>query len=270
MKTFIIYHGNCYDGFGAAWAAWRRFGDEAVYIPATHDMDPQEIFDQIPIGPNTAVYFVDFSYDRETIARMRTLYGLVYVIDHHKSAEAELKGICDCTFDLTKSGAVLAWMHFHPNDSIPELLLYIQDRDLWRHALMGSKEFSAALRSYPFDFKEWSKIYDRVDELIKEGAHVLRHINTVVDRICDHSYVGRMGNERIPIVNATAYWSEVGQGLLRRYPEFPCVASYYITKDRKKVWSLRSRGGFDCSAIAVKYGGGGHLNAAGFVEVGPF
>lgn len=31
-----IYHGNCDDGFGAAWAIWKRWGNEVAYIPGVY------------------------------------------------------------------------------------------------------------------------------------------------------------------------------------------------------------------------------------------
>jgi hypothetical protein len=34
-KPLCIYHGNCADGFTAAWAVWRRFG-EFDYFPGIY------------------------------------------------------------------------------------------------------------------------------------------------------------------------------------------------------------------------------------------
>src|SRR3989338_9515798 len=36
LKTAILYHANCPDGFGGAYAAWKKFGDSAEYIPVKH------------------------------------------------------------------------------------------------------------------------------------------------------------------------------------------------------------------------------------------
>jgi len=32
-EIVIIYHADCPDGFGAAYAAWKKFGDKASYLP---------------------------------------------------------------------------------------------------------------------------------------------------------------------------------------------------------------------------------------------
>lgn len=28
--TYVLFHSDCYDGFGAAWAAWRALSDDAA------------------------------------------------------------------------------------------------------------------------------------------------------------------------------------------------------------------------------------------------
>ena len=32
----VLYHADCLDGFGAAYAAWEKFGDTAEYIPVQY------------------------------------------------------------------------------------------------------------------------------------------------------------------------------------------------------------------------------------------
>jgi phosphoesterase RecJ-like protein len=41
-------------------------------------------------------------------------------------------------------------------------------------------------------------------------------------------------------------------------------ACYFEVGQGRWAYSLRSRNGFDSSAIALKFGGGGHLAASGF------
>ncbi|HEY6554426.1 MAG TPA: phosphohydrolase, partial [Vicinamibacteria bacterium] len=44
----------------------------------------------------------------------------------------------------------------------------------------------------------------------------------------------------------------------------PFVVGWWRRADGLFQYSLRSRGEFDVSAVAMGYGGGGHRNAAGF------
>jgi len=61
-------------------------------------------------------------------------------------------------FDLTRSGAVLAWEHFHPETDLPRLLAYVQDQDLWQWQLPNSDAVNAAIGIYPRRFEVWDRL----------------------------------------------------------------------------------------------------------------
>ena len=62
MKPLVIYHANCTDGFGAAFAAWLKFGDEAEYRACHYG---QECFQDGETVHNREVYILDFSFPRD-------------------------------------------------------------------------------------------------------------------------------------------------------------------------------------------------------------
>ncbi len=82
--------------------------------------------------------------------------------------------------------------------------------------------------------------------------------------MCDNAVMHEISGYTVPMVNATLLFSEIGHELCKRYSESPFAASYFIRKDGKIQYSLRSIGNFDVSAVAKEHGGGGHKNAAGF------
>jgi oligoribonuclease NrnB/cAMP/cGMP phosphodiesterase (DHH superfamily) len=262
-KTYVLYHGNCTDGFGAAWAAWRRFGNEAEYIPVSYGL-PVPAMD-----PWSEVYILDFSYPRETLLELSQTHALVHVEDHHKTAQEALAGLDFCHFDMNRSGAVLAWKYFFRIAPVPQLLKYIEDRDLWRFDLTDSREISAWLSSFPFDFELWTRLVERVElgdiSSIEEGAAILRAKNQAVENMARHSRKMRLGDHVVPVANATVYFSEVGERLCELYPDAPFAAYFLLRADHMVQWGLRSRNGFDVSEVAKLYGGGGHPGAAGFV-----
>ena len=54
-KTMCIYHGNCADGFGAAWVVRQALGADVEFVPGVYGQD----------SPNVTVkdvVLVDFSY----------------------------------------------------------------------------------------------------------------------------------------------------------------------------------------------------------------
>ena len=86
------------------------------------------------------VYILDFSYNLETTTKLWHFHGgRVTLLDHHKSAMEELQGqLPGCYFDMNRSAAAIAWGYFKPLERMPDLLAYVQDRDLWRWELLGS------------------------------------------------------------------------------------------------------------------------------------
>lgn len=260
----ILYHKNCYDGFGAAWALSRATVCMEVLerdcIPVEYGSLPPK---DLPAGEE--IYILDFSYSREVIQAMRTIYGKVFVVDHHKTAKEELKGLDNCIFDMKKSGAVLTWEEFSHGAEMPLLLAYIQDRDLWKFELPNSKAVNAYLRSQPFSFERFDELADVPPFMAEHGAAILQHVEKVVAEMADRcDGLSVLDGYLVPKVNATAYYSEVGDELCKRYPNASFSAVYFARADNVTQWSLRSHGDFDVSVVAKRYGGGGHKNAAGF------
>lgn len=260
---YILYHSNCYDGFGAAYAAWKKFGDSAKYIPVSYGFAPPDISEA------TEIYIVDFSYDEDTLLEMCKTAKVV-VLDHHKTAAEKLKPLLylqDCNqnpnlwieFDMNRSGALIAWEYFH-KEKAPLLIQHISDRDLWKFELDGTAKIHKALVSYPMDFKLWDQF--SVEALKEEGVVCERLYSSLVDNITKSAWIGEVGGYDVPMVNTSIAWSEVGQKLVELYPEHLFAASFTVF-DKQVMWSLRSKD-FDVSEVAKKFGGGGHKNAAGF------
>lgn len=281
MKPLVIFHKNCMDGAGAALVAWLKFGDEAEYRPAQYG-DPAPTSEEVS---GRDVYVLDFSYPRAELERIWTTQraaagtferagsyeygGKLVVLDHHKTAQADLAGLAYCTFDMNRSGALLAWAHFFPNEpTAPTLLLYIQDRDLWRWTLPDSKEISAALAHYgchrnfrnliPFDQGQ-----DPRTTLVSVGRIVLEAQRQQVEQIAVHAAPITIDGHKGLAVNSPILQSEIGEALAIKSGTFGAVWYYDEAKTCIRV-SLRSRNDFDVSVIAKARGGGGHAQAAGY------
>lgn len=249
--TVVLYHADCLDGFGAAWALWKKYPD-ARYLPVEHGLSP-------PSGLNNDhVVMVDFSYSREVIERLAESTASLRILDHHVTAQASLAGLPYAYFDMKKSGAVLAWEWAHP-EPVPWLLQYIQDKDLWEWRLPKSREINAALDSYPFDFQVWDGLTQ--DTLEIEGRAILRREDVLITKIVKESVLVEFEGETVPAVYSPVMTSQIGERLSRGYPF--CII--WHQRDGRRYFSLRSKPGtVDVSAIAARHGGGGHVNAAGF------
>ena len=277
MRPLVLYHDNCPDGFGSAWAAWLNYGDEADYRAVNYGQEPPDV-------TGREVYILDFSYPRKTLLRMKREAAGMCVLDHHKTAQADLEGLEFCEFDMNRSGATMAWDYLISPVRLPEeerwrqepeivrqnlvtrrFVEYLTDRDLWRFALPQSREVSAALWSYPRTFEAWTDCAQNIDRLKQEGVAILRFKNALVEQMCAQSAWVTIEGHKVPFVNASVCFSEVGEALCHKFPDAPFAAYYFDRGDGRRQWGARSQG-FDVSAVAKALGGGGHTQAAGWTE----
>ena len=260
----VLYHDGCDDGFGAAYAIWLKHGHQAEYIPVQHGQP----FPDVSFGET--VYVVDFAYPRDILQSVAARSELV-VLDHHKTAMDDLEDLPFAHFDMNKSGAVLAWEHFHPNKPIPLLLEYVQDYDLWTKELPHTEENKAWRRSFPRTFASWKEMDLVVSSDCRwktEGEAILRSDRIQIQQRVAKAFEVTIGTHVVLAVNETQHGSEVA-GELAKNTRYPFGACFSVQGDGLKIWSLRSDrnlGDFDVSAVAKIRGGGGHRNAAGFKE----
>lgn len=293
----VIYHDHCADGFGAAWACWVRWRDACEYVPANYGQTPPDVTDK-------NVLIVDFSYKRDVLREMGNAARSIIVLDHHKTAQADLADwVIDdvagdfwagddpmrlvrqndnhigqpiaALFDMSCSGAQLAWEFCHDGDS-PLLIQLIQDRDLWHFKLPDTKPFGLWLRAEPFSFERFELVAQQLNdcndahEIMTEARAMQRFFDAKVDEIASFADYQALGDHSPITVNCPPMFaSEVGHALLEKHPNAPFSAMYFDSRG-KRMWSLRSNDErTDVSAIANQRGGGGHRNAAGFSEIMP-
>lgn len=271
-KPLVIYHANCADGFSAAWCFWRKYGTGADYVAGVYQQDPPDV-------TGRDVYLVDFSYKRAVVEQMLKTARNVCLIDHHKTAIEDLKPLfmpdswtgepkqLAHFTDLNRSGATLAWDFLFPGEARPLLLGHIEDRDLWRFELPGTREIQAYVFSHQYTFEQWDKLMgaDRVEllQMTAAGAAIERkHHRDVAEllRVCTRRMT--IGGHDVPV--ASLPYTMVCDAAHAMAQGEPFAACYWDTAEGR-IFGLRATpDGLDVSDIAKQYGGGGHAKAAGF------
>lgn len=288
-KPLVIYHGNCADGFGAAWCFHNADDSDYEFHAGVYGKPPPDCTDR-------TVYMVDFSYKKEVVKQICKDAFFVYFIDHHITAINDLAPLSDrsnvefqhnfmAITDVNKSGAMLAWDFLHNglafDDAIkvssplymapPVLLDHIQDRDLWKFKLPNTREISAALFSYEYSFELWDELMSSkvagLLNLASAGAAIERkHFKDIKELLAVTQRIMHIDGNRIPVANLPyTLSSDAGTIMAKEYESGTAFAACYWDTPEHRVFSLRSaENGLDVSEIAARYGGGGHKHAAGF------
>ena len=272
MKPLIIYHGNCADGFSAAWCFWRKYRDDADYVAGVYQTPAPDC-----VGRD--VYLVDFSYKRPTVEGILSVARSVTLIDHHKTAIEDLqplfmqdswtgepKQLAHFT-DLERSGATLAWDYLFPGEDRPLLLGHIEDRDLWRFKLQNTREIQANVFSYEYTFETWDRLMaaGQVEllQMTVAGAAIERkHHKDIAElvAVCKRRMV--IGGHDVPV--ASLPYTLVSDAAHLMAQREPFAACYWDTAEGRHFGLRSAEDGLDVSDIAKQYGGGGHAKAAGF------
>lgn len=262
MKSIIVLYHDDLDGFGAAWAAWKKYKDKAQYLVTDYNFPPLKNL------KNKEIYILDFCYEKDQVIRklLKNNKQLV-VIDHHISHEEAVKISSEYSFDLNHSGAVLSWEYFHPQKPIPRLLRHIEDMDLWKFKIPNTKELLASLYTYGLIFPLWEKIADDFEnpktrkKYLEEGKAIIKYQNKIVEEIAENAEEVIFENHKAFAVNSSILASQIGHFIVNNKKALGIIWRY---ENGKLLFSLRSDGKIDVSRLAKKFGGGGHKAASGF------
>lgn len=145
-KAVVLYHDNCVDGFGSAWAfhklAEKDYVDGTIYLPVQYGK-PIDLDQWVS---ESDIYILDFSFGRQQLLQLANRYASVTVLDHHKTAETNLRnwdhGFSDMeiVFDMSRSGAGITWDYLAESNQPRSMLInYIEDRDIWLFNLECSR-----------------------------------------------------------------------------------------------------------------------------------
>jgi uncharacterized protein len=258
----VLYHGGCGDGFGAAYAAWKKFGDAADYIPVQYGKPVPNHLE------GNDVYFVDFCYPGEIMQPIIATAKSVTVLDHHLGNKANVESMPNFVFDETRSAATIAWSYFHPDTPVPLLLQYVQEGDLYLFRLPDSHGVLSYLYAKPFHFDTWDELAQKFEDaterekILSVGRIYSEHFDILVEQIAKRATLVSFEGYEVYLASAASmFTSDVGNHLVKTCPPLALIANLH--GDVLSV-SLRSNSSVDVSAIARKYGGNGHPQASAF------
>lgn len=304
-EHLIIYHAGCMDGFASAWVVWHALLEQG-YTESKMQFIACDYGDPIPDMTGKRVYIVDFSwYDTEALLAKVFHAKAVWMMDHHIGAQRAWGDVPLPTnfryiYNKELSGLGITWNYFYPDEQMFQhrMLARIQDRDLWRFELDGSREIHARLKSEGFLLRESNQVnilekfnrFDRffdtraysTDTLIYEGRIIQRAELALIDLILERTMklvdfpiyaekgdgsgdLERVDTVRVPMAEMPYdLASEAGNKMAIGYPFSITYETQHALGKRK--FSVRSEigEGMDVSAVSVQNGGGGHEHSGGW------
>ena len=257
-----------------------------------------------PIGiikPNELVYIVDYSIAPEQMMELLEITKRVVWIDHHISAIAKYEPFREkirLEFGMDTingirangiAGCVLTYWYFYgrQNDTeefiqdypkninslyrtlIPEYVKLAGDWDVWEH-LYGqkTKEFTVCFNTRiksPFDDSQFENLIDErnLNCFLHAGEDMIEYRNGWAE-----TFMRRYGFET-KIDGHRAYVANLGNGNSEFFGDlinhYDIVGTFCFNGDTYTCSLYSVKPEVNCADICVKYGGGGHKGAAGFV-----
>lgn len=264
-NTIVLYHGNCHDGFAGAYAAWKKFGESATYIPVKHGKPfPEEIAD-------ARVYLIDFCYPKEVMEEIVVKAESVVVLDHHAGIRDVVESIPEHVFDNNHSGGVIAWRYFHPHTPLPYLFTLIEKGDLHQPTTDEEEAILSYAYTLPFDFSAWNTLIANLEseemrnEIRTRGTYYREHFIYLTKHIAETAEKVLFEGHVCALVSAPRIFAtDLGDLLIQEGVSFALITSARAEGIRVSMRAGNNED-VDLALLAQKYGGNGHRGAAAFL-----
>ena len=317
-SVVVAYHYPCPDGiFGALaahlalaargarvrWAPLQVFRPEAERVATL----------AASLAPSDTLYLIDITGGAAFIAACCARARRVVVLDHHKTgaedlAQPALAALANLEphFDMARSGATMARDHFgvaaliegggggslgaaaESAARVLRLFALIEDNDLYRHALPGSKEFAAGFHALGLELdasKRGGAVFAELlaldpDAVIARGREALVEQERLVDEELKGAFAVDIAAPgaapgAAPLLSCLAVLtrhpdlrSQQGNKLAAMSAKAGLAAAGAVVYEEESLgaetWkvSLRSVGAVDTTPATKAFGGGGHANAS--------
>lgn len=266
--TFCIYH-NDLDGRASAAIVRRKLESPLTLYGMSYG-------DETPwpeINEAERVIIVDFSLSEEDMHKIHEEKDLIW-IDHHQTALDEFGHHAldwEGSRDTSEAACVLTWRHFYPQKEVPEAIILIGDRDIWRWEEDDTGPFNEGLHqrdTHPANDSLWEPLLENdqtfIQEIIQEGEVLLEsRLQKIRRDVNSYGYPVLFEGHRTLAINQRGN-GDLGARIRELGYEIGyCYIDNLIEGELRTFVSLYSDE-IDVSLIARKFGGGGHPGAAGF------
>lgn len=262
----ILFYDKDPDGICAC-HVFKKYGNlkdnsNPVYLPG----DRGKPFPHEKIHKGEIVIFTDYCASKEDIKKILEKTKEVYLIDHHISTIEDLKGLgLKGLQDINFSSCELMFKFCRPKEELPPYIKILGDFDCWRDNRIEGYQLALALQTYDLspDSPIWNIAENKLDTLLTIGKTIYNFTQKEFKEKLDKVFPLEFEGLKFLAINH----NDRGAWCFEQHPDKNKKDALLSFHHDGKEWSISVysvKDSVDVSKIAKKYGGGGHIKAAGF------
>ena len=264
--VLVIYHDADFDGKCSAAIAASAFDGDVDFYGWDHYRD----IDWELIQKYETVVMVDISFpDAYQMFSLKNEHNFIW-IDHHKTAIEKYGDNCknfEGKQEVGKGACQLCWEYFFPHLELPQSVKLLADYDIWNHSDKNTLPFQYGMRYLNVsadDVHIWKRIFksdgDLINEIFKIGTICFNFQESQNRYVAKSSFELEFEGYKCIAVNSGG-GSLIFESVNGR--SYDIMITFVFTGKHWVVSMYNDNGNVDVGEIAKKYGGGGHVAAAG-------
>jgi len=269
-----ITHGRDLDGW-ASGAIMKLKYPTATII----EYDYGEPYPNIPTGQE--VIMADVSMPMDKMYEIAKNSGFKFTwIDHHVSAFKDYEEFsagkdkwCNAILDNKISACEGTWKYLFPDMPTPKAITLLGEYDTFRKSehwdtdvmpfQFGMRAICNSVKSFPTTVLSPEGFSQMAPSIMKDGRAILQYQAQVNEADCKRSFPFTFEGFRCICLNTSTFSSDAFKTCYD--PEKYDIMMPFRFNGKEWAFSLYTTKDIDCSAIAKRYGGGGHAKASGFM-----
>lgn len=271
-SKLCIYHSADLDGHCSGAIIKYKYPDAVM-----HPLDHGDEIDMNWVCDFDTVFICDFVLSPfSKMVELNKKVSLIW-IDHHKTAIDAMKEDGDVFFGIQQNGigaCELTWKYLFPSEPVPRGVKLLAQYDVWDHSDLDTLPFQYGMKSigdtHPIkdNMYKWNNVFFNDHKLFEKtcnaGDAVIAYRDLLNKRICEvQAFETVIDGYKAIACNRGLESSQMFETVWDK-EKYDLMISFYLSKDMQWCISLyTNKEGIDVSVIAKKYGGGGHVQAAG-------
>lgn len=270
-KVVCVYHSRDLDGL-ASGAVVKHHFPEAVLLGYDYGMDTEFIYSAI--DKDTTLFVVDVSFPKDVMLDLESKVFQFVWIDHHISAMKDMAGHSISGIQNTEDSACkLAWEYFYGEDNTPPVIDLLSIYDSWKRAIVGEEMWNEVVM--PFQYRMRGLVSspedlipylayeeENLDRIIDDGKTILKYVKNQNKKDVEGAFERIIDGHRAICMNTVNFNSMAFEDIWDEN-KYDIMVPFRFDGEKWAFSFYTDKTGIDCSRIAKKFGGGGHMKAAG-------